>query len=86
MVAVSDNSVVASLDDSLVILSLKSGIYYGVEGIAKLVWEHLDHPRSVRELSDAILKEYDVAPQQCVDDVIELIQDFIAHGLVQVDE
>lgn len=86
VVAVNEDQVVANLDESLVILNLKNGVYYGVEDVARLIWQLLDRPRSVQELSDAVLAEYEVAPERCVEDVMELVQDFVTHGLVRVDE
>ena len=68
--------------DEVVILSLESGTYYGLQGVAARIWSHLQQPISVLALRDAIVDEFDVDVQQCEADLHSFLDDLVAKGLV----
>ena len=61
VVAVSEQ-VSCPLGDESAILNLKNSVYYGVNPVAATVWKLVQQPRSVDELRDALVDEYDVEP------------------------
>ncbi len=86
-----DSSVVATseqasseLGGEAVILNLKSGLYYGLNPVGASIWNLLQQPRTVSEIRDAILAEYSIEPQQCESDLLELLQQLEAQGLISV--
>lgn len=72
------------LDGELVMLNIERGNYYGLNGVAKRIWELLDQPRSFRQLCETLQTEFDVATEQCESDVLVFLQDLIKEGIVQV--
>jgi hypothetical protein len=91
--AVSDELIVAakdqvfcSLAEESVILNLKSGMYYGLDPVGSFVWKLIQTERDLREIRDLILEEYDVEPERCEQDLVELLNDFSAQGLVEIKE
>ncbi len=80
------DQVFSKLDDEIVILALKDGIYYGLNPVGARIWEFIQEPRRIEELRDALLKEYDVPPEQCERESIALICDLQKHGLIEVKE
>ena len=72
--------------DEVVVLSLESGTYYGLQGVAARIWSHLQQPISVLALRDAIVDEFDVDAQQCEDDLHSFLDEMIAKGLVSRQE
>ncbi len=68
----------------LVILSLKDGVYYGLEDVGKRVWELLQRPVAVSAISDVLVAEYDVPPDRCARDLMTLLNDLAKRGLIEV--
>ena len=70
--------------DELVMLNLRDGVYYGLDHAGMRVWQLLQRPSTVAELRDAILHEYDVEPLRCLHDLLKLLSDLAAHGLIEM--
>jgi hypothetical protein len=66
------------------ILDMKSGIYYGLNAVGARIWNLIQDPKTVDEVSAAILAEYDVETDRCQHDIVALLQDLVAHGLVEI--
>lgn len=66
-----------------VVLDLTQGKYFGLDDVAARVFELLGQPRTMDELRDAIVAEYDVAADRCEADLNELLRDLIRHQLVE---
>ena len=66
------------------ILDLKSGQYYGLNPIGARIWSLIEKPRSIAELLNTLLTEYDVETSQCEKDVLALVKQMAARGLVEV--
>ena len=80
---VSDEQVFTTLGGEAVILGLRDGVYYGLDSVGARVWALLAQPRSVAELVTTIVAEFDVTPERCEHDLIELLNDLAARGLVR---
>ena len=47
------------------LLNFKNGIYYGLNLVGASIWKLISEPRSVREICDALVAEYEVEPEIC---------------------
>lgn len=83
VMAISDQ-VSCPLGDESAILNLKNSVYYGVNPVAASVWKMLGRPRSVGELRDALVEEYEVEPGRCEQDLITLLQKMREEGLIEI--
>jgi len=72
----------AELGDELVALDAGAGQCFGFNSVATSVWRQLEEPRSLEQLKDALLQEYDVDPDQCERELHELLGDLSGRGLV----
>jgi len=84
VVVASQEQVSSDLGNEVVILHLPNGVYYGLDPIGTHIWGHLREPRTVRSLRDSVLHEYDVEPERCERELLALLRDLIAAGLVKV--
>ena len=75
-----------SFGAELVILGLKDGVYYGLEEVGARVWELLQRPVAVSAIRDALVEEFDVAPERCGRDLVKLLTDLAKRGLIEVRE
>lgn len=71
------------LGDEAVLLDLKQGRYFGLNDVAARVLELLDRPRSLAELKEMIVAEYDVEPARCEADLRALATRLVELGLIE---
>lgn len=83
-VVVVEDQVSCRLDGGLSVLGIRSGAYYGLEGVGARVWELIQQPRRVEEVLATLLAEYDVAPETCERDLLALLGELVDEGLVEV--
>lgn len=68
----------------VVILDLKSGMYYGVDVVGAKVWTLIEQPASLCAIREAIMSEYDVDAERCDRDILAFVKQMQAAGLVEV--
>lgn len=78
------DQVSAQLDGEAVVLSLADGVYYGLNPVGASVWTLLEEPRTVAELRDAVVAEYDVDAPTAEADLLRLLGELAARGLVEL--
>ena len=78
------DQVSADLDGEAVILHVKSGVYYSLDQVGAHIWVLIQQPRTINEIRDAILEEYEVAPDRCERDIVKLIEQLVDAGLVEI--
>ncbi len=84
IVIATSEQVSCPLGEESAILNLKNTVYYGLNPIGARVWNLLQQARTVGELRDAILDEYDVEAGRCESDLLELLEKMRREGLIQV--
>lgn len=62
-----------TLNESTVILSTQGMMSYELQGIGHYIWESLDSQKSVSEIIQSILLEYDASQDQATKDTLEFI-------------
>jgi len=84
VVKVSKDQVSCDMGGEAAILSVTSGIYYGLNAIGSRVWSLIQEPTNVNDVLEILLKEYDVDPALCEHDLFELLQQFAVKGLLEI--
>lgn len=67
-------------------LQLSSGVYFGLDAVGTRIWELLAAPTSLAQLVTSITREYAVEAQRSEQDIVALLNDLDAHGLVTIAE
>ncbi|HEV8516267.1 MAG TPA: PqqD family protein [Candidatus Limnocylindrales bacterium] len=75
----------ADLSGEAALLDLDAGVYYGLNRVGARIWRLLERRRSVREIRDTIVGEYDVEPERCEADLIALMTELNGQGLIQTE-
>ena len=83
-VVASSRQVSSDLGGEAVILHLESGVYFGLNEVGAAIWALLREPKVVGEIEQAILSEFNVDAERCQKDVIALLRQFEADGLIEV--
>ncbi len=84
IVVATSEQVSCPLGDESAILNLKNSIYYGANPAAASVWKLVQQPKSVAELRDALVDEYNVESQRCEQDLMILLHKMRDEGLIEV--
>lgn len=83
-VVVASDQVSTSLEDETVVLHLKDGVYYGLDPVGSRIWNLLQEPQTVKDVRDILLKEYNVEPQRCEQDLLNLLEKLANKGLIEI--
>jgi len=84
IVVVAKEQVSCPLGEESAILNLKNSVYYGLDPVGARVWKLLQQPRSVAELRDTLLNEYEVESGRCEQDLLALLETMRSEGLIEV--
>jgi Coenzyme PQQ synthesis protein D (PqqD) len=84
VVAVAGEQVSCPLGDEAAILSLENSVYYGVDAVGARVWKLLQQPRSVGQLRDTLIEEYEVDRVRCEHDLLAFLEHMLREGLIEV--
>jgi Coenzyme PQQ synthesis protein D (PqqD) len=84
IVVASPDQVSSDLSGESVILNLKSGTYFGLNEVGSSIWQFIQEPRTVSDVCESILAEYDVDAQTCETEVQALLVDLLAARLVEI--
>lgn len=84
IVVATKHQVSCALGDESAILDMQNGVYYGMNAVGARVWNLVQQPRGVREIRDAIVGEYEVTPEQCEHDLLELLDQMKSEGLIEL--
>lgn len=83
IVVASREQVSCDLGEEAAILGMKNSVYYGLNPVGARVWRLLQSPRSVGEICEAIVSEYNVTAERFEGDLIRLLQQMLQEGLVE---
>jgi hypothetical protein len=71
-----------NMAEEAVILNLEAGVYYGLNSVAARVWNLIQESKTVSVIRDTLPDEYDVDSDRCERDLLELLRDLAAKGLI----
>lgn len=84
-VRASSNHVSSNLGDEAVLLNFQNGVYYGLNPVSARIMELLAEPRTVREIHEVLLEEYEVDSDRCRADLVRLLEQLEEHQLIDVE-
>ena len=84
VVAVTPSAVSADMGGEEIILNLTSGIYFGLDAVGARIWSLLKEPRSVANILETLLAEYDVESERCKADLLALLTNLSEAHLIEV--
>lgn len=72
------------MDGETIMMSIENGEYYGMNSMGSRIWKLLETPRSVTEICDTLLPDYDVTPDQCAKDLIPFLNKMAKKGVIKI--
>jgi hypothetical protein len=86
VVVAAKDQVSCDLAGEAAILNIKNGVYYGLDPVGARIWNLVQQPRSVLEIQRTIVGEYDVEPERCSRDLLDLLEKLFSEGLIEVKD
>jgi hypothetical protein len=84
-IKIAEDVVFRELSGELVILSLSSGEYFGLDAIGTKVWKLLLDGSSVEKVVDTLVLEFDIDRETLRSDVDALVKQLVDRGLIDAD-
>ena len=79
---ISPNVIVQTIDDEVIILNTKTEKYFGLDAVAKDMWELLDKHQNTQAVIEEMLQTYEVDKQTLSRDLDDLIKKLSQAGLI----
>jgi hypothetical protein len=86
IIKVAKEQVSCDLSGEAVILSLRSGEYFGLNEVGARVWSLIQEPKTMSAVVEAILEEYDVSLEQLEPHLLALLGKMIDKELIEVED
>ncbi len=74
------------LDDTVVMMDADEGCYHELDPVGARIWALLETGRSAGDLSEALLREYDVDPESCRRDMLAFLERALEFGIIETGE
>lgn len=68
--------------EETVLLDLQSGMYFGLDGVGKRIWESIGKGLTLGETSEVIMSEFEVDEATAQSDVFEFVSELVERGLL----
>ena len=73
-----ENFVFRQIDDETILVPIEDnvgdmGSIYNLNEVAAFVWEHFDGEKTLGDIKDMVLKEFEVSPQDAAEDLSEFV-------------
>lgn len=83
-VMVAPEHVTCDVAGESLILSLKDGVYYGLDPVSAWIWELLKDAHTVEQLRDRMVERYEIEVERCEGDLFELLDQMREWNLIEV--
>ena len=83
-VRIKDDVIFNDLQGEVVLLNLKTGIYFGLDPVGTRAWQLIQDHGRLEPVKDAMLGEYEVYAEDLWKDLQDLVIRLADHGLVEV--
>jgi hypothetical protein len=84
-VVVQDSEPIATtVDDEVVMLSVRAGAYFGLDGVGSEIWNLIHEPRRVGDICNSLSKTYNADENTVARDVVAFLESLLERGLVRV--
>ena len=84
-VKIPDDVLISKLQEESVILNLDSERYYGLDDVGTRFLAALTTSESIEAAYETLAREYNVDPQILRQDLLELVQNLVDQGLIQIN-
>ena len=70
------------VDEDVVLMSIASGKYYGMDAIGSRIWDILEKPVKVAVIVETLMAEYNVDQKRCEEDVLAFLNKMLGKTII----
>ncbi len=83
-VVASRDQLAAAVGDEMVILGVRDAVYYGLDDVGTRIWALVQEPRTLDEIADRLVADYDVDRSRALADLTVLVDRLADRGLLEI--
>jgi hypothetical protein len=76
--------IVSNMGNEKVMLSIANGKYYNLGELGGDIWELLNEPKSLNQLTSELIEMYEIDEVQCKQDILAFLQHLLKEELIKV--
>ena len=76
----------SEIDGERVMMSLDQGKYFGLNTVGSFIWELTESKSTFGEMLNKVEEKYDVAPEVCLKETSQFIEQLIEKKLVKIEK
>jgi hypothetical protein len=84
-VKIPDDVLISKLQEESVILNLDNERYYGLDDVGTRFLSVLTSSDSIEAAYETLVREYDVEGQVLRQDLLQVVEELVAQGLIQIN-
>lgn len=81
-----DQIIDGELDNNQVMMHLERGKYFGLNPVGKRIWDLVREPKSLGELTEVLLTEFEVTEERCQQEVLAFLDKAIECDIIVKSE
>lgn len=70
------------IDDEMVMMDVDKGSYFGLNSMGSEIWNSIEEPKTIQELVDELIKEYEISEDECKTEVTKFIDALVDVNLI----
>ena len=82
----SEELIEAPLDESIALMSIENGKYYGLENVAKDIWNSIESPKTINQIVENLLSKYEVDREVCEKETLLFLEKIGAKSMIKIDQ
>jgi len=79
-----ENVLAKVVADEAILINVKTGTYYSLNGIGGRVWQWIENEKSIGEMVSALTQDYDVTEENALKDIGGLLAELSNEGLIKI--
>ncbi len=78
--------ITSPIGDEIVMMSMESGNYIGINEVGAVIWNKLEQPMTIKEVINYLLSIYDITEDACTEKTVKHIADMANQEMVLIVE
>ncbi len=72
------------VDGEMVLLDMNSENYFGLDEVGTTIWQAMQEKETLQDVYDAMIEQYEVAPDVLENDLLEFAEKLRESGLIEI--
>ena len=72
------------VDGEMVLLDMNSENYFGLDEVGTTIWQAMQEKEMLQDVYDAMIEQYEVAPDVLENDLLEFAEKLRESGLIEI--